>query len=114
LMDLGMDQVKVAVIQPRIRPWVEGFISTSHNINDVSAFFLPLNEENQFLVLRSFDLFSSLASPTKSLYKLHPIRLFMTFLSSVPLFCSSFLFLYEYIGPSHRFFLILFVLSFAV
>ena len=37
LMDLGMDQVKVAVIQPRIRPWVEGFISTSHNINDVSS-----------------------------------------------------------------------------
>ncbi|CAG0913418.1 unnamed protein product [Notodromas monacha] len=34
LMDLGMDQVKAAVVQPRVRPWVEGFIGTNYNISD--------------------------------------------------------------------------------
>ena len=35
IIDFGMEQLKNSAIKPRIKPWVDAFLDTSHDINEV-------------------------------------------------------------------------------
>jgi len=60
VLDSGMAALRTAAVKPRIKPWIDAFVSTSHNINDEQ---LGENEANdpfvQALVLNLDGLIKS-------------------------------------------------------
>jgi hypothetical protein len=36
VIDYGMQQLRVSAIKPRVNPWVDAFLSVSHQLSDVS------------------------------------------------------------------------------
>ena len=34
VLDTGMAALRTAAVKPRIKPWIDGFITVPHNIND--------------------------------------------------------------------------------
>jgi hypothetical protein len=40
VIDYGMQQLKVSAIKPRVNPWVDAFLSVSHQLSEVSFIIL--------------------------------------------------------------------------
>lgn len=47
IVDFGLQQLRVSAIKPRIGPWVDSFLSVTHNLTQVG-------QENYFLLLNFF------------------------------------------------------------
>jgi len=44
VLNFGFDQLTSSAIKPRIKPWVDGFSSTSHNISEVRELYMVVTE----------------------------------------------------------------------
>ena len=51
VLDFGFSQLHSTAIKPRIKPWVDTFLSTSHNISDVSFKVQPVHNVCEGIVL---------------------------------------------------------------